>query len=498
MIRRLIASLMVSASIFVGAFPFIRFPGLQLYGDIVPAAFDGYEVTLADGATMNMTIAGDRIIFDSSENREYDITLSKCKTSRVVRNFTAGGGVFDIELASSMNEGELYYLTITYEAFGHTVNSGNNVIFRDGNNLYFWKTSNYEYNLGTCSELMTDSQSLKECLEPQNDIECDDPVLIGYSNHICEGAESDWEKVYRIYVYIAHGMAYDNIESDNSSGTYQDSAVDVLRDGKSICEGFANTFTALCRAQGIPATVEFGMGFSDYEEMTNRDASKEKYADHAWAAVYLGGKWHYVDPTYDMAKNYYGDNDVESGQEVTLYYLLPLESFSNDHLILDADTRHSIPASGKCGDHATYEITRDGVCTISGSGRIKMPEGVNGFSKVVFADDCTVDTIGKNCFDDCDLITTVVLPDTVKNIEGFAFNTCEDLEYIYIPEGCTQIGEQAFCYCDELSYVRIPDSVTWIGPWAFDDCPRLYISVPSELADLAKKYDTKPMYIESR
>ena len=113
---------------------------------------------------MNMTIAGDRIIFDSSENREYDITLSKCKTSRVVRNFTAGGGVFDIELASSMNEGELYYLTITYEAFGHTVNSGNNVIFRDGNNLYFWKTSNYEYNLGTCSELMTDSQSLKECL----------------------------------------------------------------------------------------------------------------------------------------------------------------------------------------------------------------------------------------------------------------------------------------------------------------------------------------------
>ena len=498
MIRRLIASLMVSASIFVGALPFMRFPELKLKDDFVPASFDAYEVTLADGATVNMMLSGDRVIFDSSENRSFDITLTKCKSLRVVRNFTGAGGLFDIEFASSMNEGELYYITLSYEAFGRTITNGNNIIFRDGDELYFWKTSNYKYNVGTCSELMTDKLSLQECLEPQNDVECDDPVLIGYSERICDGAEDDWEKVYRIYTYIAHGMAYDSVESDASSGTYQDSAVDVLRDGKSICEGFANTFTALCRAQGIPAAVEFGMGFSDYEEMTERDVSKEKYADHAWAAVYLGGKWHFVDPTYDMSKTYYGDGNIESGQDLMLYYLLPLESFSNDHMILDADTRHGIPSSGSCGDHATYEITRDGVCTISGYGKIKMPEGVNGFNKVVFADDCKVDTIGKHCFDDCDLITSVILPDSVRVIEGFAFNTCEDLEYVYIPEGCAQIGEQAFCYCDELSYVRIPDSVTWIGPWAFDDCPRLYISVSSEHSDFAKRYDTKPMYIETR
>lgn len=480
------------------ALTLFAFPGIMRKGEFVPASYDGYELTLADGVTMNMTISGDRIIFDSSEDREYDITLSKCKTLRVVRNFSGAGGVFDIELASSMNEGELYYLTVSYEAFGTTVCNGNNIVFRNGDDIYFWKSSNYEYNLESCSEMWTDAQSLKECLEPQNDVECDDPVLIGYSNRICGDAASDWEKVYRIYVYIAHEMAYDNVEAEEGSGTYQDSAVDVLRDGKSICEGFANAFVALCRAQGIPAAVEFGIGFSDYDEMTTKDTSSDEYADHAWAAVFLGGKWLFVDPTYDMSKTYYGYNNIESGLDNTLYYLLPLESFSNDHMILDADTRHGIPSSGSCGDHATYEITRDGVCHISGSGKLKMPGGVNGFNKVVFADDCTISTIGKNCFDDCDLITTVILPDSVRNIEGFAFNTCEDLEYIYIPEGCSQIGEQAFCYCDELSYVRIPDSVTWIGPWAFDDCPRLYISVPSEYKDFARKYDTKPMYIEVR
>ncbi len=493
MLKRAFASLVLCAALTISAFP-----GLLRKGEFVPASYDAYELTLADGVTMNMSLSGDRVIFDSSENREYDITLSKCRTLRVVRNFTGAGGVFDIELASSMNEGELYYLTISYEAFGRTVENGNNIIFLDGDTLHFWKSANYEYNLGTCSELMTDKLSLMECLEPQNDVECDDPVLIGYSKEICGDAETDWEKVYRIYVYIAHEMAYDNVESEAGSGTYQDSAVDVLRDGKSICEGFANAFVALCRAQGIPAAVEFGMGYSDYEEMTTRDVKDDDYADHAWAAVYLGGKWLFVDPTYDMAKTYYGNNNVESGNEVTLYYLLPLESFSNDHMILDADTRHGIPSSGSCGTNARYEITRDGVCYISGSGTIKMPEGVNGFSKVVFAEDCTVTAIGKHCFDDCDLITSIVLPDTVKTIDGFAFNTCEDLEYIYIPEGCAQIGEQAFCYCDELSYVRIPDSVTWIGPWAFDDCPRLYISVPEEHADFAKKYDTKPMFIETR
>ena len=494
MILRMIASLVICTSFILGSFPV-----LEKKGDFAPASYDEYELTLADGETLTMRLAGERIIFESGkQDRRYNILLSKSQNMRVVKNFTGAGSSFYIDCASFMDEDVLYNITISYEAYGLELTNGDHVIYKDKNRIHFWKSANYEYNLETCSEMWTDEQSLTECLQPQNDIECDDPVLIAYSERICEGAEDDWEKVFRIYVYIAHQMAYDEVEADDSNGGYQDGAVAVLRDGKSICEGFANAFTALCRAQGIPAVVEFGIGFSDYKEMTERTPDAGDYADHAWAAVYLGGKWHFVDPTYDMSRYYEGSKKVTIVENETSYYLLPLECFSNDHRIYDADTIHGIPTAGYCGATAYFEITRDGVCHIWGYGTIVMPAGVNCFSKVVFEEGSNITRIGKDCFSDCDLLTTVILPETVTYIDDFAFNTCEDLEYVYIPEGVTYIGEQAFDYCDELSYIRVPDSVEKIGRWAFDNCPRLFINVPSGFGNLTNNYDTRPMRVDCR
>ena len=223
MLRRALAT-----GLLIAAFTLNAFPGFLRKSDFVPASFDGYEVTLADGVTIDIGVAGGRILLNSDVNRDYEIILSKCKTTMVVRKFSYAGGSYDIDIASFMNEGELYYVEIEYEAFGRTVSNGNNIIFKSGNNIHFWKSGSYEYNLDKCSEMWTDEQSLRECLEPQNDIECDDPVLIGYSERICEGAKDDWEKVFRIYSYIVNGMAYDNVEADGRSGGYQDSAVDVI------------------------------------------------------------------------------------------------------------------------------------------------------------------------------------------------------------------------------------------------------------------------------
>lgn len=495
MFLRIVTSLILCASFTLGSFPGF----LERKGEFTRASYDSYTLTLCDGETLEMKLAGGSVIFVSSDpSRSYTVVLAKAKDNNVVKNLTGGGESFILDIVNFMDEDQLYYLVIEYEAYGLEVTNGDNVIVRKGDNVFFWKSANYEYNLNTCSELWTDEQSLNECLEPQNDIECDDPVLIAYSNRICDGAADDWEKVFRIYYYIATEMAYDETEAGDASGGYQDGAVAVLRDGKTICEGFSNAFTALCRAQGIPAVVEFGIGFADYNEMTTRIPVAEDWADHAWAAVFLGGKWHFVDPTYDMARFYSGPDKIKTYDYSTSYYLLPLESFSNDHRILDADTRHGIPSAGYCGDYASYEITRDGVCHISGSGEIKMPAGVNCFNMIVFEPGSNITSIGTLCFSDCDLITTVVIPDTVKRIEECAFDTCEDLEYVYLPEGLEYIGDEAFDYCDELSYVRVPDSVESIGTWAFDDCPRLYISVPSHLSGFANDYDIQPMFIETR
>ena len=467
----------------------------------MPASFTSYEVTLVDGSSLLMRTLGSRLVFESSAERKYDVTLLKLKNSRVVKNFQTGGKNFDVDLISFMDEDTLYNVVISYEAYGMTVNNGDNLIFRNGNAIYFWRSENYEYNLGTTKELWTDDKSLKECLEPQNDIEADDPVIRGYAERIVKGAADDWEKVFRIYKFISSDMAYDKAQVKASAAGYQDSAIEVIRSGKAICEGFCNAFVALCRAQGIPAVVEFGIGFSDYNELTTRKPGHGDYADHAWAAVYLGGKWRFVDPTYDMARFLQEEKDVTTYNDSTKYYLLPLESFSNDHRIMDADTRHGVPVAGYCGTNhngARFEITRDGVCHISGSGSLQLPAGITGFHTVVFEQDSHITEIGADCFRDCDLITVVILPDSVRQIKNSAFNTCEDLHYVRIPDNVDFIGEKAFIGCDELSYIKIPDSCSSIGKYAFEYCPRLYISVPSKLSDFAKDYDMKPMKTEVR
>ena len=490
------ASIILSASFLFGAFP--SFPAMDRKVDLVAASFNEYDITLADGGLLNMSLSGGDVVFEADAKREFTISLYKASNNRKIKSFTKNQAAFEIEMASMMDEDELYYVFITYDAFATSITNGDNMIFCKNDKLYFWQSVNYDYNLNTTSEMWTDEQSLKECLKPQNDVECDDPVIISYSDSICEGAANDWEKVFRIYQYISCVMAYDYVEATDDAGGYQDGAIAVMRDGKGICEGFGNTFAALCRAQGIPAVVEFGIGFASYEEVTRRTPTELDYADHAWAAVYLGDRWHFVDPTYDICNYYEGPNEVTSYEPSTLYYLLPLESFSNDHRIMDADTIHGIVSAGYCGDNATYEITRDGVCYIRGEGSIRMPPGVNGFSKVIFDPDSNITVIDSECFCDCDLITVVILPDSVKRIESLAFNTCEDLEYVYLPEGLEFIGQEAFECCDELSYVRVPDSCYTIEAWAFDVDPRLYLSLPSQFSNIDSDYDIRPMYIEYR
>jgi len=282
--------------------------------------------------------------------------------------------------------------------------------------------------------------------------------------------------------------------------------VDSLLNGM---DGFLSSKTVVGDATRIDDTiivplldVSFGIGADSVDLVMSDAYLTDEGPNHAWAVVCVDGVWYHMDPTWDCANSYTGEDHangtVNEGTPSHNYFLLPLEVFSNTHKICDADTIHGRPETGSCGDHATYEITRDGTITISGSGTVQLPYGCNGFRTVVFADDCTIDTIGENCFVDCDIITQVILPDTVTTIEDYGFNTCEDLEYIYLPDGLRNIGSCAFDYCDELAYVYVPDTVSSIGTWAFDDCPRAIISIPSGLDLQESEYYIAPYRIIER
>jgi len=66
------------------------------------------------------------------------------------------------------------------------------------------------------------------------------------------------------------------------------------------------------------------------------------------------------------------------------------------------------------------------------------------------------------------------LPADLKTIEDEAFMNLA-CEAVIIPEGCTAIGARAFANCEALTYVRIPASVKDIAANAFEGCDKVFI-----------------------
>lgn len=84
-----------------------------------------------------------------------------------------------------------------------------------------------------------------------------------------------------------------------------------------------------------------------------------------------------------------------------------------------------------------------------------------------------VTSLGYSAFGFCGEMTSVTIPDAVKEIGGDAFLYCRELTSVKIPDGVTSIGGQAFYGCEKLSSVTIPASVESIGRGAFGWCSQL-------------------------
>ena len=98
-----------------------------------------------------------------------------------------------------------------------------------------------------------------------------------------------------------------------------------------------------------------------------------------------------------------------------------------------------------------------------------------------------VTEIGKEAFQDCKSLKSVVIQDGVTVIGERAFSGCESITSVVIPEGVTEIGKRAFFSCDKLKSVTIPDGVTKIGAWAFSCCYSLTeVTIPGSVKTIDK------------
>lgn len=198
---------------------------------------------------------------------------------------------------------------------------------------------------------------------------------------------------------------------------------------------------------------------------------------------------------------------------------------------------YGIAQSGTCGETATWELSDEGVLTISGSGAISdtgehdMPwkdlrnditsividEGITRIGNWVFHScteaisvslPSTLKEIGEQSFRSCSKITQVMLPSGLESIGGGAFYYCYSLTSLTIPggvenftdafgssglrtlvleEGIDSVDDYAFNGCRHLKNVTLPSTVKRIGKYAFSNCSSLAnLDIPADVTELGE------------
>ena len=85
------------------------------------------------------------------------------------------------------------------------------------------------------------------------------------------------------------------------------------------------------------------------------------------------------------------------------------------------------------------------------------------------------------------VLTSIIIPETVTQIEAGAFSSCAGLTEIVIPDSVTSIEENTFYGCTGLTSITIPESVTSIGNYAFYGCTGLTsITIPESVTSVGK------------
>ena len=97
----------------------------------------------------------------------------------------------------------------------------------------------------------------------------------------------------------------------------------------------------------------------------------------------------------------------------------------------------------------------------------------------------SVKNIGDKAFYHCTHLTSINIPDSVKSIGNDVFYDCSSLKSITLPYSITSIGERTFSNCSSLKSITLPNSITSIGEGAFSNCSSLEsITLPNSITSI--------------
>lgn len=170
------------------------------------------------------------------------------------------------------------------------------------------------------------------------------------SNRITSGAYRDYDKLLKIYEYVAGNFYYDTVAFSSHSYQYANPYRNLYNHENKIaspnsdsqgrvattCQGFAGMYLALARAQGIPTRLIYGHRAASPQYNWNTEPNLTA-RDHWWAESYVDGRWIAVDPTTGTNNRWNKNTNTWQYYGVTNYtYFDPSkEQMAVSHLYFD-------------------------------------------------------------------------------------------------------------------------------------------------------------------
>ena len=172
------------------------------------------------------------------------------------------------------------------------------------------------------------------------------------SDQVVKGASTDYEKLLKIYEYVAENFYYDDIAFATGTRQYIDPYRNLYNmrnkkdsanseDGKvaTTCVGYAAAVCALARAQGIPTRIVNGHHISLNGTEYNNWSTETNITklDHWWNECYVDGRWITVDATPGNSNKWNRTSNTWTYTGLTNYiYFDPTpEQLATSHMLLE-------------------------------------------------------------------------------------------------------------------------------------------------------------------
>ena len=375
-------------------------------------------------------------VYGIKYNKSYaQVTLDG---KEIAKGSIGSNGVFNIYTRlTGYDDGDytLRVSTSNYSSYGFSTTYEFRLIIDDGS-AFFYKDFSYKNNQHTLKFLNAIVNS-KEATDTSY-LGSNKNEIINEAKKITSTCSNNYEKVKAIYKWVTENIYYGNGDSEN----FSNKAEEVYRERHGVCYGYANIFTALCRAINIPCVTICGGACVGEPYMKNEpkdhyDSSDEGIGPHAWNAYYIDGQWRYCDATWDSHRGFENGIYKVDSAATQCWFDASIDYMSYRHI--NQTTSDIAFASNNFG----FTLVGENYAVEKYYGNnpnIILPTNFNGIN---------IESTGWKGFQGNDTIKSVVIPKvSTFNILGYAaFLNCKNLESIFVPSTITDIDGLTLIGC---------------------------------------------------